>query len=124
MNEAMPVEGVSSSAKESIAINGDSMPHQPVDEKKESPSADGYNPSELPSMHGTPQMMNCIPPSQVYVDMAYRGMSGFDSQFQALGVHDAHDSSNHESSDGNDASGEGSNEEDTVKLFIGQVSSQ
>jgi hypothetical protein len=120
-------EGVPTATKESAAMNGDSMQHLPVDEKKESPSADGYTPSEMPSMHGVPQMMNGMPPSQVYVDttvMAYHGMTSFETQFQALGVHDVHDSSNHESSEGNDASGEGSNEEDTVKLFIGQVSIQ
>ena len=115
-------EGVPPATKENGAMNGDSMPHQPVDEKKESPSADGYIASEVPSMHGVPQMMNGMPPSQVYVDMGYHGIGGFETQFQALAVHDVHDSSNHESSEGNDASGEGSNEEGTVKLFIGQVS--
>jgi hypothetical protein len=124
MHAATTEEGLPPATKASGAMNGDSMPHQPVDEKKESPSADGYIASEVHSMHGVPQMMSGMPPSQVYVEMGYHGMAGFDTQFQALGVGDAHDSSNHESSEGNDASGEGSNEEGTVKLFIGQVSSE
>jgi hypothetical protein len=118
-------ETVPPTSKEPGAMDGNSMPHQLQDEKQEITSASGYVVSEAPSMHGAPQTMNGMPPSQVYVDtaiMAYHDMAGFDTQFQTLVVHDTHDSSNHESSEGNDASGEGSNEEDTVKLFIGQVS--
>lgn len=110
--------------KELGIMNGEAMP-QPVDEKKESPSADGYIPHEIP-IHGQgiPPMMNGMPPSQVYVDttMGYRGMNVIESQFQVLGISDAHDTNNFEDSEGNDATGEGSNEDDPVKLFIGQVS--
>lgn len=110
--------------KELGIMNGEAMP-QPVDEKKESPSADGYIPHEIP-IHGQgiPPMMNGMPPSQVYVDttMGYRGMNVIESQFQVMGISDAHDTNNFEDSEGNDATGEGSNEDDPVKLFIGQVS--
>lgn len=110
------------SVKEATVMNGDAMPGAPVDEKKESPSADGYIPHDVP-MHGVPPMMNGMPPSQVYVHtaMAYHGMAGLDTQFHALGMSDAHDSSNYEDSEGNDGTGDGSNEDDPVKLFIGQV---
>lgn len=120
-------EGHAPVAKENGAMNAESMPYQPIDEKKESPSAEGYLPSEMASMEGATQMMNGMPPSQVYVDtnhMGYHAMMGLDAQFQALGVNDPHDSSNHESSDGNDVSGEESYGEDPVKLFIGQVSTR
>lgn len=107
--------------KESVMTNGEAMP-QPLDEKKESPSADGYIPHEVP-MHGIPTIMNGMPPSQVYVDttIGYHPMAAMESQFHALGMSDAHDSTNLEDSEGNDATGEGSNDEDPVKLFIGQV---
>jgi hypothetical protein len=110
--------------KEVTAMNGDAMPQQVlVDEKKESPSAEGYIPHD-PAMHAQlPPLMNGMPPSQVYVNtaMGYHGMVGIETQFHSLGMSDAHDSSNHEDSEGNDGTGEGSNEDDTFKLFIGQV---
>jgi hypothetical protein len=111
--------------KEVTALNGDAMPHVQVDEKKESPSAEGYIPHD-PAMHAPLPLMNGMPPSQVYVNtaMGYHGMMGIETQFQSLGMSDAHDSSNHEDSEGNDGTGEGSNEDDPVKLFIGQVSTK
>lgn len=107
--------------KETVISNGEAMP-QALDEKKESPSADGYIQHEAP-MHGIPTLMNGMPPSQVYVDttMGYHPMAAMESQFHGLGINDAHDSTNLEDSEGNDATGEGSNDEDPVKLFIGQV---
>lgn len=109
--------------KEVGNMNGETMHHQPVDEKKESPSAEGYIPHEATMLAPQP-LMNGMPPSQVYVNttMGYHGMMGIETQFQSLGMNDAHDSSNHEDSEGNDGTGEGSNEEDPLKLFIGQVS--
>jgi len=111
------------SAKEAAAMNGEAMTLVPVDEKKESPSADGYIPQEVP-MHTVHPMMNGMPPSQVYVNtaMGYHGMTGLEAQFHSMGMSDAHDSSNNEDSEGNDAAGDGSNEDDPIKLFIGQVS--
>ena len=107
-------------------MNGEGAMHHPVqvvDEKKESPSAEGYTPHDA-AMLASPHLMNGLPPSQVYVDTTrgYHGMMGIETHFQSLGMHDANDSSNHEDSEGNDGTGEGSNEEDAVKLFIGQVS--
>ncbi len=120
---------LSATAQESVPLvketgirNVEGMP-QPVDEKKESPSADGYNTHEVP-IHGMPSILNGMPPSQVYVDttMGYHEITGIESQFHGFGISDAHDSTNLEDSEGNDATGEGSNDDDPVKLFIGQVS--
>ena len=103
-------------------MSSDSIP-QPVDEKKESPSADGYMQHEAP-MHAVPPMMNGMPPQQVYVNtaMVHHGMMGLEAQFHGLGMNETQEVSNRDDSDGNDHTGEGSNDEEPIKLFIGQVS--
>ena len=101
--------------------------HQPVvDEKKESPSADGYIPHESP-MHSDPNaVMNGhggMPPQQVYVNTAmahHHHMADLDAQFQSLGMNGMHDLSNRDGED-DDVEGEGNDEDEPVKLFIGQV---
>eukprot|EP00934_Nitzschia_sp_Nitz4_P004564 Nitzschia sp. Nitz4//scaffold2_size372955//85058//86891//NITZ4_000383-RA/size372955-snap-gene-0.69-mRNA-1//-1//CDS//3329546656//4554//frame0 len=107
--------------KQPPAHHGEAMP-APLDEKKESPSADGYNPHEA-MMH--PQaMMNVIPPQQVYVNtaMLHHQMMGLETQFQAMGMNETPEHSNGgDDSEYLDNNGDGSNEEDPVKLFIGQV---
>ena len=93
-----------------------------VDEKKESPSADGYLQHEG-QVHTLPPvpMNGGMPPQQVYVNsvMVNHGMSGLETQFHALGMNEAQDASHHDG-DGDEATGLG--EEEPVKLFVGQVS--
>ena len=101
-------------------IDGDSMP---PDEKKESPSADGYIPQEG-QMHSVPAvaMNGGMPPQQVYVNtaMGHHGMTGLETQFHALGMNEGHDLEDGDIEDGMDNDDE-DGEEDPVKLFVGQV---
>ena len=102
-------------------MNGDAMPPA-VDEKKESPSADGYLP-ETQQMHpdAAVTMNGGMPPQQVYVNtgMVRHGMPGLETQFQSLGMNDVPDVSHHDG-EGTENDEEG-NEDDPVKLFVGQV---
>ena len=98
--------------------------HQPVvDEKKESPSADGYIQHE-PTMEPGPNssMNGGMPPQQVYVHTAisHHHVGDLDTQFQSLGMNEIQDVSNPDGGEG-DAEGEGNDEDEPLKLFVGQV---
>eukprot|EP00980_Cylindrotheca_fusiformis_P001547 scaffold350_cov133-Cylindrotheca_fusiformis.AAC.18 len=101
-------------------IKGNDMP-LPLDEKKESPSADGYINSEVPMNSNAPFSVNGgMPPQQVYVNttMIHHGMPALESQFHSLGMNEAAIMGHHHESEGN--SGE-NDEEQPIKLFVGQV---
>lgn len=94
-----------------------------VDEKKDSPSADGYVNNEMAPMQPMPPMPvnGGMPPQQVYVNtaMGYHGMAALENQFHSLGMNDMHSAAGPpESSEGD---GEDYNGERPVKLFVGQV---
>ena len=95
-----------------------------VDEKKESPSAEGYIPHEDP-MNSTSVTNGGMPPQQVYVNTAmshHHHMGDLDTQFQALGMNDV---SHQDGVDEEDGTGvEGNDEDEPVKLFVGQVRKQ
>jgi hypothetical protein len=104
-------------------MNGEAMQYQPVDEKKESPSADGYIQHEAPMHPVPPVVMNGgMPPQQVYVNnaMAHHHMAGLETQFQSLGMSEVQDVSHHDG-EGDDTGEDGNDEDEPVKLFVGQV---
>eukprot|EP00339_Tiarina_fusa_P022428 CAMPEP_0117031000 /NCGR_PEP_ID=MMETSP0472-20121206/22330_1 /TAXON_ID=693140 ORGANISM="Tiarina fusus, Strain LIS" /NCGR_SAMPLE_ID=MMETSP0472 /ASSEMBLY_ACC=CAM_ASM_000603 /LENGTH=357 /DNA_ID=CAMNT_0004739231 /DNA_START=141 /DNA_END=1210 /DNA_ORIENTATION=- len=107
-------------------MKGEAMQHQPVDEKKESPSADGYIQHEAP-MHTAPTvvMASGMPPQQVYVTtaVAHHHMAGLETQFQSLGMHEVQDVSHHDG-EGDGTGEDGNDEDEPVKLFVGQVPKQ
>ena len=95
-----------------------------VDEKKESPSADGYIQNE-PPIHTVPpvQMNGGMPPQQVYVNTSMvhpHGMVGLETQFQTLGMNEVQDGVHH-GGEGDEHGQEGHGEDEPVKLFVGQV---
>jgi hypothetical protein len=103
-------------------MNGDTMPALVVDEKKESPSADGYLQHESPMHQVTPVPMNGgMPPQQVYVNnaMAHHAMGGLEAQFQSLGMNEVQDDGHYH--EGDEDGMEGNEEDEPVKLFVGQV---
>jgi len=93
-----------------------------VDEKKDSPSADGYVNGEMaPTQPMPPMPVNGgMPPQQVYVNtaMGYPGMAALENQFHSMGMSDMHSAGPPESSEGDGENYEG---ERPVKLFVGQV---
>ena len=102
-------------------MNGDAMPTPPpaVDEKKESPSADGY--IHEPQMHPVTAVAinGGMPPQQVYVNTAMGHLPALEQQFQSLGLNESPDVGQH-TAEGPD-NDEEDNEADPVKLFVGQV---
>jgi len=102
-------------------MKGEAVPPT-VDEKKESPSADGYLQHEVP-MHPVPPvpMNGGLPPQQVYVNtaMVHHGMPALETQFQALGMNEAQDV--HHDGDGDGGGEPGNAGVEPVKLFVGQV---
>lgn len=127
MQSAVPVmNGEPQPAKQPPPqMNGDTMPPA-VDEKKESPSADGYLQQEGPMHPVHPAMMNGgMPPQQVFVNSAmvhpHHGMVGLETQFQGFGIQDGGHESGYHQSDGDEDAEEGNGEETPVKLFVGQV---
>jgi hypothetical protein len=125
MQSAAPVATVTSAPpvkQPPQQMNGEAMPPA-VDEKKESPSADGYIQHEPPMQPVPPVAMNGgMPPQQVYVNtaMAHHDMVGLESQFQSLGMHEVQDVSHHDGEEDEEGA-EGNTDEDPVKLFVGQV---
>jgi hypothetical protein len=117
-------------AKAPPVMNGDTMP---PDEKKESPSSDGYLVEQPPMHPGMPTMNGNInmPPQQVYVNTAmgnhhHHAMRGLENQFHSLGMAEGGMSVGHDGShydmDGEEHDGEeGGGEDDPIKLFVGQV---
>ena len=102
-------------------MKGEAVPPT-VDEKKESPSADGYLQHEVP-MHPVPPvpMNGGLPPQQVYVNtaMVHHGMPALETQFQALGMNEVQDV--HHDGDGDEGGEPGNVGVEPVKLFVGQV---
>lgn len=117
-----PPAGPSVQQKPPPPMKGDGLPPS-VDEKKESPSADGYIQHDA-SLHQVPTMpMNGgMPPQQVYVNtMTNHGMTtGLEAQFQAVGIDDVHNVVQQED-EGDEGGDEGDDEDEPVKLFVGQV---
>jgi hypothetical protein len=102
-------------------MNGDTMP---PDEKKESPSSDGYLVEQPPMHPGMPIMNGNMPPQQVYVNTVmghqHHAMMALENQFHSLGMAEGHDGS-HLDMEGDDNDGGEGGEDDPVKLFVGQV---
>lgn len=105
-------------------MNGEAMPTPPpaVDEKKDSPSADGYMHESQMHPVAAVAMNGGMPPQQVYVNTSmghHHGIPALEQQFQSLGMNEAQDVGHH------DGEGPDNDEEDTeddpVKLFVGQV---
>ena len=93
---------------------------QGLDEKKESPSADGFHSHEIPADQINGPSVEGMPPQQVYVNttMVQGGLVGLDGQFQSLGINENR-SSGEVLGDGVDTR---SDLEAPLKLFVGQVS--
>ena len=94
---------------------------QTVDEKKESPSADGYANGEgvTPMQPMPPMPVNGgMPPQQVYINtaMGYPPMAALESQFHTMTMNDIHHSA--PPSEAGDKEQDG---DQPVKLFVGQV---
>jgi hypothetical protein len=88
-----------------------------VDEKKESPSDDGYtNEAQMHQMPPIP-VNGGMPPQQVYVNtaMVHHGVPALEAQFHSLGMNEVQGVGHHE------AEGEENDEDQAVKLFVGQV---
>jgi hypothetical protein len=107
-------------------MNGESMPPPTVaiDEKKESPSADGY--LHDPQMHpvAAVAMNGGMPPQQVYVNTAmghHHGMAALEQHFQSFGMNGVHDMGHHDHDCEDDDNDGEDTEDDPVKLFVGQV---
>lgn len=91
-----------------------------VDEKKESPSADGYVNNEAPINPIPPVGVNGgMPPQQVYVNnaMVHHGMPALESQFHALAMNEGPTVGHHDT----EGNGRELDEDQPVKLFVGQV---
>jgi hypothetical protein len=118
----VPASSSPTSSQPQQQMKGNAMPPA-VDEKKESPSADGYINNNEVQMHPTPPVAvnGGMPPQQVYVNtaMVHHGMAALESQFHSLGMNEVPPEGHHDI----EGNGRDDDEEQPVKLFVGQVRS-